>query len=48
MLECKQSEKDLAEDSWTFGELRKLSIDNFWTWDKSDGIGYVEEAYLGL
>ena len=23
-------------------------MDNFWTWDKSDGIGYDGDAYLGL
>ena len=40
--------KDLAGVSWTLGDLKELSTDNFWTWDKSDGIGYDIDAYLVL
>ena len=47
-MECKQSTKDLAGDQWTLGELKELSTNDFWTWDKSDGVGYDGDAYLGL
>ena len=47
MLECKQSEKYLAGDSCTLGEMKELSTDNLCTWDKSDRIAYDGDAYLG-
>ena len=31
LVECKQSTKDLAGDSWNLGELKEISTDNFWT-----------------
>ena len=48
LLECKQSENDLAGDGWTLGNLKELSTDEFLTWAKSNGIGYDGDAYLGL
>ena len=32
----------------TLSDLKELSTDNFWTWDKIDGVGYDGDAYLGL
>ena len=48
LVECKQSEKDLAGDKWDLGALRELSMENFCTWAKKDGIVYDGDAYLGL
>ena len=48
LLECKNSEKDLVGYSCNLGKLKELSTDEFWTWAKSDGIGYDGDAYLVL
>ena len=48
LLECKQLAKDLAGDSWTLGELKELSTEDFWTWEKSDGILYDGYDYLEI
>ena len=48
LFECKNLVKDLAGDSWTLGDLKELSTYNFWTWSKSDVIGYDRGAYLLL
>ena len=48
LLEYKQLDKDLAEDKCTLGDLKGLSIDDFWTWKKSDGLAYDEDSYLEL
>ena len=34
--------------SCNLGKLKELSTDEFWTWAKSDGIGYDGDAYLVL
>ena len=43
---CRQSAKDLAVDEWTFGELTRLSAEDFWTWAKKDTTGYDGHDYL--
>ena len=48
LLECKQSAEDLTGDKWTLGEPKGTSTDEFWTWLKSDGVGYDMDSYLGL
>ena len=35
-------------DKWDLCALKELSIDNFWTWAKKDGIAYDGYAYLGI
>ena len=44
LLECKQLEKDLAGDKWDLGNLKEISMDDFWTWAKKDVIGYGRYA----
>ena len=48
LVECKQSENQLAGDKWELGTLKDLYTDDFWTWAQKDGIGYDRDAYLGL
>ena len=47
LLDCKQSAEDLTGYKWNLGELKGLSTDDFWAWDKIDEIGYDGDAYLG-
>ena len=44
MVTCKQSAKDLTGDEWTFGNISGLSMEDFWTWAKTDTTGY--DGYL--
>ena len=48
LLECKQLVKYIAVDKWTLGEMKGLSTNDFWAWEKSDGLDYYGDAYLGL
>ena len=48
MLGCKQLAKDIAGEKCTLGELKRLSIDDFWNWSKSDRTYYERDTYLGL
>ena len=48
LLECKQSAKDLEGDKCTLGDFKVLSIEDFWTWDKSYGLAYDIDVYLGM
>ena len=45
-MTCKQSEKDLAGDEWTLDDLSGVSTEEFWTWAKTDTIGYDGHPYL--
>ena len=47
-MNCKQLAKDLVGDKWTLGDLKRLYTEDFWTWDKSDGIDYDKDDYLRL
>ena len=44
LLECKQSAKDIAEDKWTFVELKWVYIEDFFTWAKSYRLAYERYA----
>ena len=46
LLEWKQSAKDLVEDKCTLGDLKAISTEDFWAWDKSDRLTYDVDAYL--
>ena len=48
LLDCKKLAKDIAGESCTLGDLKGLSTYEFWTWYKSDRIGYDRDAYQGL
>ena len=48
MVTCKQSEKELAGDEWTLGDLSGVSAEEFWTWVKTDTIGYAGNPYLAI
>ena len=48
LLECKQLAKVLVGDTWTLGDLRGLSTEDFWTWANSEGLYYNGYEYLGL
>ena len=45
---CKDLEKDIAGDNYTLVNFKVLSIEQFCTWDNSDGIDNNGYAYLGL
>ena len=47
-MECKQSAKYLAGDKWNLRYFKALSIEDLWTWAKSDGIVYNGDDYLVL
>ena len=44
LLEYKKLEEYLAGDKWTLGELKGISTEDFWTWDKSDRLAYDGDA----
>ena len=44
LLECKHSEKYLAGDKWTLGNLKALYTEDFWTLAKSDGLAYERDV----
>ena len=48
LIDCNQSAKDLAGDSWGLGTLKEISTDNFWIWEKKSRIGFDVDVYLGL
>ena len=47
-MTCKQSSKELAGDEWNLGNLSGVSTEDFWTWEKTDTIGYGEHPYLAI
>ena len=47
MVDCKQSANDLARYSCDLGALKDLSTDDFWNWEKKDGIAFEGDDYLG-
>ena len=47
-MDCNHPAKDLVGDKWTVGKLKGISTDNFWTWDKRDGVGYDGYDYLRI
>ena len=48
MVTCKQLEKELVGDEWTLGDLIGVSTEEFWTWAKTDTIGYDGHPYLAI
>ena len=40
--------KDITGDKWTLGYLKDLFTEDFYNWDKSDGLAYNGDAYLGM
>ena len=47
-MTCKQLAKELAGDEWTLGNLSGVSTEDFWTWSKTDTIGYDGHPYLAI
>ena len=39
-MTCRQSVEELTSDEWTLGEMTGLSVEDFWTWMKTDNTGY--------
>ena len=48
LMECKESAKDLAGDKWTLSDLKALSTEQLWDWDKSGGLYNGGGDYLVL
>ena len=48
VTECKELTKELAGDQWNIGDIKELSTERLWTWDKEDEIENGGYAYLGL
>ena len=44
----KQATKELAGDEWNLGKLAGLSTNDFWTWSKTDTLGYDVHVYLAM
>ena len=44
LMECKESAKDPIGEKYTLGDLKVLSTEEFWTWDRSDEISYSRDA----
>ena len=47
-MTCKQLAKELAGDEWTLGNMSRVSTEDFWTWLKTDTIGYDVHPYLSI
>ena len=45
---CKQSEKELAGDECTLGNMNGIAAEEFWTWEKTDTTGYDGRPYLDI
>ena len=45
-MTCRKSKKDLAVYDWTLGDLTRLSAKYFWTWAKTNTMGYDGNDYL--
>ena len=48
LTECKDSAKELAVDKWNLGNIKDLTMEPFWTWDKEYQINNDGDAYLVL
>ena len=48
MVTCKQSSKEIAGGKWTIVNMRGVSMKDFWTWVKTDTIGYDRHPYLAI
>ena len=48
MVTFKQLAKELAGDEWTLGYLSGVHTEEFWTWSKTDTIGYDGNPYLAI
>ena len=46
LVTFKQLAKELACDEWTLGDMGGVSIEDFWTGEKSDTIGYDGQGPL--
>ena len=42
----RQSSKDIAGDEWTLRKLHGISVEDFWTWAKTDTMRYYGNYYL--
>ena len=48
LVTCKQPAKEIAGDKWTLGDMIGVSTEDFWTWEKTDNIGYDGHYYLAI
>ena len=44
-MTCRQLVKELVGYAWTIGELTGISAEDFWTWSKTDTMGYDGHDY---
>ena len=44
LVVCRQSAKELAGDYWNLSELAGISVEDFYTWDKTYTTGYDGNA----
>ena len=47
-MTCKQSAKELAGDEWTSGNMRGVSTEDFWDWEKTYIIEYDGHPFLAI
>ena len=47
-MECKKSAKNITGYKWTLRNLKRLSTEGFWTWDKGYQLDYDGDSYLDL
>ena len=48
LVTCNQSAKKLAGDEWNLGDISRVYTEDFWTWTKTDTIGYDVHPYLDI
>ena len=48
LVTCNQSAKAPGGDEWTSGDMSRVSTEDFWTWEKTDTIGYDGHPYLAI
>ena len=45
LVTCRKSEKEIAGNEWILGKLTELSVEDFWTWEKTETTGYDGHDY---
>ena len=46
MLGFKKLVEDIVGENWILSDLKALSIEELFTWSKSDGLSYDGDSYL--
>ena len=47
LAECKELAKDISGDKWMLDATTDITMEQFWTWTKLDGVDVSGGVYLG-